>query len=126
MLESFDFPPPAFLRRLHDTYLEPTDVLLMLAGAFSCRHLNTHWSDEYIVPRASDGYVTDTACSGRILLVEQQVSLSLFIRDRNRQTSDFHVAPCTVAESLHLNSTSVNSNFRESILTNPFGFKSRA
>src|SRR5262245_32960525 len=72
----------------------------MLAGAFSCRHLNAHWSDEYIVPGASDGDVTDTACSGRILLVEQQVSLSLLIRDRNRQTSDFHVAPCTVAESL--------------------------
>jgi hypothetical protein len=31
----------------------------------------------------------------------------------------------TVAESLHLNSTSVSSNFRESTLTNPFGFKSR-
>src|SRR5215510_16403192 len=31
MLESFDFPPPAFLRRLHDTYLEPTDVLVNLS-----------------------------------------------------------------------------------------------
>src|SRR5262249_31232176 len=30
MLESFDFPPPAFLRRLHDTYLEPTDVAVNL------------------------------------------------------------------------------------------------
>jgi hypothetical protein len=36
---------------------------------------------------------------GRILLVEQQVSLSLLIRDRNRQTSDFHVAPSPVAAS---------------------------
>jgi len=26
MLESFDFPPPAFLRCLYDTHLEPTDV----------------------------------------------------------------------------------------------------
>ena len=63
----------------------------MLAGAFSWRHLNAHRSDEYIVPEASDGDVTDTACSGRILLVEQQVSLPLF-KDRNRHTSDFHVA----------------------------------
>src|SRR5262245_65491598 len=31
MLESFDFPPPAFLRCLHDTYLEPTDVLVNLS-----------------------------------------------------------------------------------------------
>jgi hypothetical protein len=31
MLESFDLPPPAFLRRLHDTYLEPTDVLVNLS-----------------------------------------------------------------------------------------------
>jgi len=61
----------------------------MLAGAFSCHHLNAHRSDEYIVPEASDGDVTDTACPGRILLVEQQVSLSLLIRDRNRHTSDF-------------------------------------
>ena len=38
-----------------------------------------------------------------LLLVEQQVSLSLLIRDRNRQTSDFHVAPCTVAGSLRIN-----------------------
>ena len=61
----------------------------MLAGAFSCHHLNAHRSDEYIVPEASDGDVTDTACPSRILLVEQQVSLSLLIRDRNRHTSDF-------------------------------------
>src|SRR5262249_51000960 len=61
----------------------------MLAGAFSCHHLNAHRNDEYIVPEASDGDVTDTACPGRILLVEQQVSLSLLIRDRNRHTSDF-------------------------------------
>jgi hypothetical protein len=47
----------------------------MLAGAFSWRHLNAHWSDEYIVPEASDGDVTDTACPDRILLAEQQVSL---------------------------------------------------
>jgi hypothetical protein len=47
----------------------------MLAGALSCRHLNAHRSDEYIVPEASDGDVADTACPGRILLVEQQVSL---------------------------------------------------
>jgi len=39
----------------------------------------------------SDGYVTDTACPGRILLVEQQVSLS-FDQRPNRHTSDFHVA----------------------------------
>src|SRR5499433_1401494 len=51
----------------------------MLAGAFSCRHLNAHRSDEYIVPEASDGDVTDTACPDRILLVEQQVSLPLFL-----------------------------------------------
>src|SRR5262249_35458028 len=51
----------------------------MLAGAFSCHHLNAHRSDEYIVPEASDGDVTDTACPGRILLVEQQVSLPLFL-----------------------------------------------
>jgi hypothetical protein len=51
----------------------------MLAGAFSCRHLNAHRSDEYIVPEASDGDVTDAACPGRILLVEQQVSLPLFL-----------------------------------------------
>src|SRR5215813_12797181 len=51
----------------------------MLAGAFSCRHLNAHGSDEYIVPEASDGDVTDAACPGRILLVEQQVSLPLFL-----------------------------------------------
>jgi hypothetical protein len=51
----------------------------MLAGAFSCHHLNAHQSDEYIVPEASDGDVTVTACSGRILLVEQQVSLPLFL-----------------------------------------------
>jgi hypothetical protein len=51
-------------------------------------------SDEYIVPEASDGDVADTACPSRILLVEQQVSLPLFlIKDRNRHTSDFHVAP---------------------------------
>src|SRR5262249_8222249 len=61
----------------------------MLAGAFSCHHLNAHRNDEYIVPGASDGDVTETACPGRILLVEQQVSLSLLIRDRNRHTSDF-------------------------------------
>jgi hypothetical protein len=47
----------------------------MLAGAFSCRHLNAHRSDEYIVPEASDGAVADTAYPGKILLVEQQVSL---------------------------------------------------
>ena len=35
------------------------------------------------------GDVTDIACPGGILLVEQQVSLSLLIRDRNRHTSDF-------------------------------------
>jgi hypothetical protein len=51
----------------------------MLAGAFSCHHLNAHRSDEYIVPEASDGDVTDTACPGRILLVEQQVSLPLLL-----------------------------------------------
>src|SRR5262249_11538036 len=51
----------------------------MLAGAFSCHHLNAHRSDEYIVPEASDGDVTDTACPGRILPVEQQVSLPLFL-----------------------------------------------
>src|SRR5215813_14676720 len=51
----------------------------MLAGAFSWRHLKTHCSDEYIVPEASDGDVTDTACPGRILLVEQQVSLPLLL-----------------------------------------------
>jgi hypothetical protein len=50
----------------------------MLAGAFSCHHLNAHRSDEYIVPEASGGDVIDTACPGRILLVEQQVSLPLF------------------------------------------------
>jgi hypothetical protein len=48
----------------------------MLAGAFSCRHLNAHRSDEYIVPEASDGDVADAACPSRILLVEQQVSLT--------------------------------------------------
>src|SRR5262245_38879782 len=47
----------------------------MLAGAFSCHHLNAHRNDEYIVPGASDGDVTNAACPGRILLVEQQVSL---------------------------------------------------
>src|SRR5262249_41457638 len=51
----------------------------MLAGAFSCRHLNAHRSDEYIVPEASDGDVTDTACPGRVLPVEQQVSLPLLL-----------------------------------------------
>ena len=36
----------------------------------------------------------------RILLVEQQVSLPLFlISDRNRHTSDFHVAPSRFAEA---------------------------
>src|SRR5262245_46950366 len=69
----------------------------MLAGAFSCRHLNAHRSDEYIVPEASDGDVADTACPARILLVEQQVSLPLF-KDRNRHTSDFHVAPSRFTE----------------------------
>src|SRR5262245_3903679 len=61
----------------------------MLAGAFSCRHLNAHWSDEYIVPGASDGYVTDTACSGRILLVEQQVSLSHLIETKTDRQATF-------------------------------------
>src|SRR5262245_47025517 len=51
----------------------------MLAGAFSCHHLNAHRSDEYIVPEASDGDVTDTACPGKILLVEQHVSLPLLL-----------------------------------------------
>src|SRR5215467_3777331 len=51
----------------------------MLAGAFSCHHLKAHRSDEYIVPEASDGDVTDTACPGRIPLVEQQVSLPLLL-----------------------------------------------
>src|SRR5215510_985335 len=51
----------------------------MLAGVFLCHHLNTHRSDEYIVPEASDGDVTDTACPGRIPPVEQQVSLPLFL-----------------------------------------------
>jgi hypothetical protein len=37
-------------------------------------------TDPYIVPEASDGDVADTACSGRILLVEQQVSLPLFLK----------------------------------------------
>src|SRR5262252_1244285 len=69
----------------------------MLAGAFSCHHLNAHRGDEYIVPEASDGDVADTACPARILLVEQQVSLPLF-KDRNRHTSDFHVAPRQLTE----------------------------
>src|SRR5262247_3501527 len=58
----------------------------MLAGAFSCRHLNAHRGDEYIVPEASDGDVTDTACPSRILLVEQQVSLSF--DQRPKQTHE--------------------------------------
>jgi hypothetical protein len=57
----------------------------MLAGAFSCHHLNAHRSDEYIVPEASDGDVTDAACSSKMLLVEQQVSLSLY-GQRPKQT----------------------------------------
>jgi hypothetical protein len=73
----------------------------MLAGAFSCRHLNAHRSDEYIVPEASDSDVADTACPGRILLVEQQVSLPLF-KDRNRHTSDFHIAPNLLNEGLRI------------------------
>jgi hypothetical protein len=72
----------------------------MLAGAFSCRHLNAHRSDEYIVPEASDGDVADTARPGRTLPVEQQVSLPLF-EDRNRHTSDFHVALRLVTERPH-------------------------
>src|SRR5215470_621194 len=51
----------------------------MLAGAFSCYHLNAHRSDEYIVPEASDGDVADTACPGKILLEEHQVSSPLFL-----------------------------------------------
>src|SRR5215510_16246285 len=40
--------------------------------------------------------------SGRILLVEQQVSLPLFlIKDRNRHTSDINVAPSRFAETSH-------------------------
>jgi hypothetical protein len=57
----------------------------MLAGAFSCHHLNAHRSDEYIVPEASDGDLTDAACSSKMLLVEQQVSLSLY-GQRPKQT----------------------------------------
>jgi hypothetical protein len=79
----------------------------MLAGAFSCRHLNAHRSDEYIVPEASDGDVTDTACPGRILLVEQQVSSPLF-KDRNRHTSDFHVAPRRATARRHTNYLQLN------------------
>ena len=45
------------------------------------------------------GDVTDIACPGGILLVEQQVSLSLLIRDRNGHTSDFHVAPSRFTEA---------------------------
>jgi hypothetical protein len=78
----------------------------MLAGAFSWRHLNAHRSDEYIVPEASDDDVTDAACPGKILLVEQQVSLPLFDKDRNRRTSDFRVAPSPVAASTQSISTS--------------------
>jgi len=39
-----------------------------------------------------------------MLLVEQQVSLTLFflIKDRNRHTSDFHVAPSLLTEGLLL------------------------
>src|SRR5262245_4801644 len=68
----------------------------MLAGAFSCRHLNAHRGDEYIVPEASDGDVTDTACPSRILLVEQQVSLSFDQRPKqthkrlSRRTAPLH------------------------------------
>ena len=36
----------------------------MLAGAFSCHHLNARRSDEYIVPEALDGGVADTAHPG--------------------------------------------------------------
>ena len=43
----------------------------MLAGAYLWRHLNAHRSDEYVVPEASDGDVTDTPRPARILLVEK-------------------------------------------------------
>jgi len=52
--------------------------------------------------------------------------LVMVFRKLSATVHDFLEQSCTVAESLHLNSTSVNSNFRESTLTNPFGFKSRA
>jgi hypothetical protein len=35
MLESFDFPPSAFLRGLHDTYLESTNVSVNLPPVYS-------------------------------------------------------------------------------------------
>jgi hypothetical protein len=87
----------------------------MLAGAFSCHHLNAHRGDEYIVPEASDGDVTDTACPGRILLVEQQVSLPLF-KDRNRHTSDFPRRTKPACRSL----TKHSQGLRESMLPLPF------
>jgi hypothetical protein len=67
----------------------------MLAGAFSWRHLNAHRSDEYIVPEASDGDVTDAACPSMILLVEQQVSLSLYdqrLKQTHKRLSTSHHA----------------------------------
>jgi len=51
--------------------------------------------------------------------------LVMVFRKLSATVHDFLEQSCTVAESLHLNSTSVNSNFRGSTLTNPFGFKSR-
>src|SRR5262245_22037819 len=83
----------------------------MLAGAFSCRHLNAHRSDEYIVPEASDGDVIDTSCPGGCTAGGTAGFIVSLIRDRNRHTSDFHVAPSSFAEGVQRSGQSLSSLF---------------
>jgi hypothetical protein len=63
--------------------------------------MNAHWSDEYIIPEASDGDVADTACPGRILLGEQQVSLSLFLIKTETDTQAIFSSHSTGAPKAH-------------------------
>jgi|GEM_PF-4142089 len=86
----------------------------MLAGAFSCRHLNAHRSDEYIVPEASDGDVTDAACPGRILLVEQQVSLPLFLIKTETDTQATFTSHQTCSPKVHVRSLTLGISGRRS------------